>query len=61
MTKNEQYFSVNEVAEKFGVNPKTVFRHVREGKIPAFKIGGQWRIAKSQLDKYIEENHNGKK
>jgi hypothetical protein len=32
----------------------TVRRLAREGEIPAFKIGRQWRVKKDLLDRWIE-------
>jgi excisionase family DNA binding protein len=33
---------------------RTVRRLAREGEIPAFKIGRQWRVKKDLLDRWIE-------
>ncbi|MGD0920033.1 MAG: helix-turn-helix domain-containing protein, partial [Thermodesulfobacteriota bacterium] len=39
-------FTVNQLAEYFGVNPRTIYRRLWAKGIPAFKIGRIWRIAK---------------
>jgi excisionase family DNA binding protein len=36
--------SVYEVADLFGVSHKTIRNMIRDGKLPAAKIGQQWRI-----------------
>ncbi len=36
--------SVYEVAALFGVSHKTIRNMIRDGKLPAAKIGQQWRI-----------------
>jgi excisionase family DNA binding protein len=38
------YLTALEFAEQFSVCPKTVYRQIQAGKIPAFKLGGEWRI-----------------
>jgi excisionase family DNA binding protein len=45
----KDYFSVNELAEHFNVNPKTIYRRLWEKAIPAFKIGRCWRIARKDI------------
>ena len=42
-----------EAAEMLRVNPQTVYRALRAGKMPGAKIGAQWRILKSDLDEYL--------
>ena len=34
-----KFFTVNQLAEYFGVNPRTIYRRLWEKGIPAFKIG----------------------
>ena len=43
------YFTVNELAEHFGVNPKTIYRQLWGKVLPAYKVGQQWRIAKKDI------------
>ncbi len=38
------YPTVREFADKFNVCLKTVYRQIKSGAIPAFKVGGEWRI-----------------
>ena len=48
-TMKDDYFTVNELAEHFRVNPKTIYRRLWTKGIPAYKVGQQWRIAKKDL------------
>lgn len=50
----------NEVAKSLKLHPFTVTRLAREGKIPAFKVGGVWRFRKDKFEQWIEEGTNGK-
>ena len=43
------FFTVNELAEYFGVNPKTIYRRLWAKGIPAYKVGSNWRIAKKDI------------
>lgn len=52
----EKYYTIGEVASKLEVHTKTVRRYIYNGKIQALKVGGQWRIYQSALDKYYESS-----
>jgi excisionase family DNA binding protein len=43
------FFTVNELAAYFNVNPKTIYRRLWAKGIPAYKIGRTWRIAKKDI------------
>jgi excisionase family DNA binding protein len=43
-------YTVDEVAQALKLHPYTIRRLSREGKIPAFKFGGQWRFRKSEIE-----------
>jgi len=45
----KEYYTVTELADHFGVNPKTIYRRLWAKEIPAFKVGNQWRIAKKDI------------
>jgi excisionase family DNA binding protein len=45
----EDYYTVNELAAHFRVNPKTIYRRLWAKGIPAYKVGAQWRIAKKDI------------
>lgn len=55
MNKNKEIMTTKEVAEYLGIHPLTVHKYAREGKIPAFKIGTDWRFHKRYIEKWIEE------
>lgn len=38
-----------EVSELLDLHPNTVYRLLQSGKLPASKVGGAWRICKSDL------------
>ena len=46
-------YTVEEVAEALKLHPYTIRRLSREGKIPAFKFGGQWRFRKSEIEAWV--------
>jgi len=55
MSKEKEILTTKEVAEYLNIHPLTVHRYAREGKIPAFKIGTDWRFHKKYLGKWIKQ------
>ena len=44
------YMSIAEVAEYFGINPRTVRRMISSRALSANRIGGQWRIPIKEVE-----------
>ena len=44
-----------EAAEYLKMHVKTVCRLAKEGKIPAKKVGSEWRFLRSVLDSWLAE------
>ena len=53
-----KFLTLNEAARILQVSKRTLFRMVQDKKIPALKVGGQWRIRESQFVKWIEGREN---
>jgi len=45
--------TVDETAQFLRIHPETVREKARQGKIPALKVGRQWRFVKDQLDAWL--------
>jgi excisionase family DNA binding protein len=60
MTKIPGTYTVDEVAEALRLHPYSVRRLCREGKIPGFKFGGQWRFRKDEIEKWSKKKESGK-
>jgi excisionase family DNA binding protein len=50
----EEILTVKELCDYLKLTKKTVLRLLNTGEIPGRKIGGSWRILKSELDKYLK-------
>ncbi len=50
----DQIMTIEQVARYLSLHELTVRRLAREGEIPAFKVGRQWRVKKDLLDRWIE-------
>jgi excisionase family DNA binding protein len=51
-----KFLTVQEVAKMFRMNVLTIYEYIREGKLPALKIGRSYRILESDLQVFIKEN-----
>ncbi len=62
--KEKEIMTTKDVADYLNLHPLTVHKYAREGKIPAFKIGTDWRFHKKYIERWIKEkltyNINGK-
>jgi excisionase family DNA binding protein len=47
------FMTTEEVLECLKVNPRTVYRLIRSGELPAVRIGRQWRFRRTDLDEWI--------
>ena len=55
MIKTKEIWTTREVADYLHLHPLTVHRYARDGKIPAFKIGTDWRFHKKFIEQWIRE------
>lgn len=49
-----EIMTIEQVARYLSLHELTVRRLAREGEIPAFKVGRQWRVKRELLDSWIE-------
>ena len=54
----EMLLTTEQVAQYLKVDKFTVYRLVTQRKMPAFKVGGQWRYKKKLIDAWLLENSN---
>lgn len=55
----EAFLTTEEVLEYLQVNLRTVYRLIKAGKIPAVRVGRQWRFRKSDIDAWLERQRSG--
>jgi excisionase family DNA binding protein len=54
-SKSKEIMTAKEIAEYLKIHPLTVHRYAREGKIPAFKIGTDWRFHRKHIERWIRQ------
>ena len=51
---DEGFLTTEEVLDYLQVNLRTVYRLIKAGKIPAVRVGRQWRFRKHDIDVWLE-------
>lgn len=47
--------TVEDVAKALSTTKTTVSRWLREGRLPGVKLGGEWRVRRSDLERVMSE------
>lgn len=50
----DPFLTTEEVLGYLKTTPRTVYRLIRAGELPAIRIGRQWRFRRSDLDAWVE-------
>lgn len=51
---DEAFLTTEEVLDYLQVNLRTVYRLIKAGRIPAVRVGRQWRFRKSDIDAWLD-------
>ena len=51
--------SPEQLAERLDFDVSTVRRWCREGKLPAFRLNGYWRVTEEDLGRFLREAARG--
>jgi excisionase family DNA binding protein len=54
----EKLLTTEQLADYLKVDKFTVYRLVTQRKIPAFKVGNQWRFKRKVIDRWLNKNSN---
>jgi excisionase family DNA binding protein len=48
----DEILTVAELAEYLKVHPSTIYRLIKARKLPAFRIGSDWRFNREHIDEW---------
>jgi len=51
--------TVAEVAEYLRVHRSTIYRLLKSGGIPAFRVGSDWRFNSEAIDRWLQSQQTG--
>lgn len=50
----QAFLTTEEVLAYLKITPRTIYRLIRNGELPAVRIGRQWRFRRADLDAWVE-------
>jgi excisionase family DNA binding protein len=51
-TDSSHVMTVKELSDYLKVHPSTVYRQLKRGQLPAFKVGSDWRFNVESIDRW---------
>jgi two-component system, chemotaxis family, chemotaxis protein CheY len=58
---DDHFLTTEEVLDYLQVNLRTIYRLIKAGKIPAVRVGRQWRFRKQDIDAWLNGNRSNVK
>lgn len=52
----EEFYTAQELADMLKVNIMTIYRYINSGKLEAYKFGKEFRVKKSDFNKYLKKS-----
>lgn len=54
----DRWLSVEEIAHHLGVSKETIYRWLEREKIPAHRVGRQWRFSAREVDEWVRRGES---
>ncbi|MCL0034826.1 helix-turn-helix domain-containing protein [Dehalococcoidia bacterium] len=51
----DKWLTLEQIAEYLQMSTSSIYKMAQKGKIPAYKVGRQWRFKKEEIDRWIEK------
>jgi excisionase family DNA binding protein len=51
-----QILNVSELSEYLRIHKTTIYRMLREGRLPGFRIGSDWRFSVEAIDQWLSDH-----
>jgi excisionase family DNA binding protein len=55
MASDDQIFTIKELSEHLRVHPTTIYRLLRQGRLPGFRVGSNWRFSREAIEQWERE------
>jgi excisionase family DNA binding protein len=55
-----QILNVSELSEYLRIHKTTIYRMLREGRLPGFRIGSDWRFSVEAIDQWLSDQSQKK-
>lgn len=55
VAQSDQIFTIKELSEHLRVHPTTIYRLLRQGRLPGFRVGSNWRFSREAIEIWERE------
>ncbi len=55
-TNMENWLTLEQIAEYLQISTSSIYKMAQAAKIPAYKVGRQWRFKKEGIDRWVKRN-----
>jgi len=52
MACGDEIFTIKELSEYLRVHPTTIYRLLRQGRLPGFRVGSNWRFNRAAIEQW---------
>ncbi len=52
MALEDEIFTIKELSEHLRVHPTTIYRLLRQGRLPGFRVGSNWRFNRAAIEQW---------
>ncbi|MBX7148508.1 response regulator [bacterium] len=54
----EKLLTIAEVAARLSLTPQTIYKKIKEGTLPAVRVGSQWRVPEDKITSWLDSQKN---
>jgi excisionase family DNA binding protein len=55
LSPKSELMTLAETCEYLKITPRTLYRYLQTKRLPAFKLGKEWRFVRSDLEQWIRD------
>ena len=55
-----EWMTVQDVADYLKLGKTKIYQYVQQGRIPGYKVGGQWRFNRGEIDQWIQSGQSSR-
>ena len=59
MPRDDEILTLKELCGLLRVHPATVYKLLKRGQIPSFRVGGNWRFQRDVIERWMAEQTMG--
>jgi excisionase family DNA binding protein len=59
MESGNEILTMKDICDLLQVHPTTLYKLIKKGKIPSFRIGSDWRFRRDKIERWMAEKTMG--